>query len=173
MSEIFKPIDGLNGYYISNHGRVKADRVTVKFGKQNKTYPERFLKSWKSKTGYNYIDISVNCEIMRFLLHRLVALYFIDNPEKKPHINHIDGNKNNNHYSNLEWCTASENLKHARDLGLNNSIGSKNKMAKFTNIQISDIRKSNKTITEISKEYGVAIATISRIKSNHIYKDLL
>lgn len=173
MSELWKPIDGLSGYYISNDGRVKADSIATKWGERNKNYPKRFINTWKSKTGYNYIDISICRNKTRFLLHRLVAIYFIPNPENKPHINHIDGNKDNNHYTNLEWCTAKENLKHARDFGLNNSIGVNNKMAKFNNQQIIDIRLSKKTITEIAKEYDAAIATISRIKSNHIYKNIL
>jgi hypothetical protein len=58
----------------------------------------------------------------RFKVHRLVAAQFVDNPDpiNKRHINHIDGDKNNNRYSNLEWVTAYENNLHARITGLNN-----------------------------------------------------
>lgn len=52
------------------------------------------------------------------LVHRIVATYFCDNPEHKPEVNHIDGNKSNNRASNLEWVTRSENERHAYRTGL-------------------------------------------------------
>lgn len=51
-------------------------------------------------------------------IHRLLMTHFVDNPDNKPHINHIDGNKQNNSLSNLEWCSVQENTQHAVNHGL-------------------------------------------------------
>jgi len=171
--EIWKQIENFEGYFVSNFGRIKAEEIITAFGNQTKTHPERYLNVWRTPNGYNYIDVSVDGNVKRFSLHRLVALYFIPNPENKPQVNHIDGDKDNNNDWNLEWCTAAENLKHARDLGLNNSIGSYNKMAKFSPQQILDIRKSKETVTNIAAEYNVSLAIISRIRSLKSYKNVI
>ena len=62
------------------------------------------------KTGYVRVSIGNKS---KGLVHRLVAETFIPNPNNKPMVNHIDGNKTNNHISNLEWVTNAENVKHA------------------------------------------------------------
>jgi hypothetical protein len=78
---------------------------------------EKFLTPGKNIHGYLYVNI---CPPKKYwLLHRLVALAFIDNAIcEKTIINHIDGNKENNNVDNLEWCTYSENNKHALSTGL-------------------------------------------------------
>lgn len=69
--------------------------------------------------GYEQVSLSINNEVKRFKVHRLVAQLFIPNPEELPQVNHKDGNKRNNNVSNLEWCDAWYNNKHARDNKLN------------------------------------------------------
>lgn len=62
--------------------------------------------------GNGYLRIYIPNIKKRFLLHRLVATAYIPNPDNKPQVNHIDGNKHNNSVSNLEWCTGPENMSH-------------------------------------------------------------
>lgn len=101
-------INGFDNYAISNYGNVK----NIKNG--------RLLKLQVSKNGYYNYSLCQNGIKKNLMVHRLVALYFIENPDNKPYVNHKDGNKLNNHYTNLEWVTAKENDTHARTTGLKN-----------------------------------------------------
>jgi hypothetical protein len=76
------------------------------------------LKPGKDGSGYHFVFIYHNKKKKQEKVHRLVAKCFIPNHKNKPQVNHIDGNKDNNHVSNLEWVTQSENMKHAFRLGL-------------------------------------------------------
>ena len=87
---------------------------TVKNLEKNEFVPQRI-----DKNGYCVLNIiTTNKEKKTMKAHRLVALTFIPNPENKPQVNHLDGNKKNNDVSNLEWCTGKENVKHAIKTGL-------------------------------------------------------
>lgn len=76
--------------------------------------PERALKLTINNRGYQSVAIMKKT----FMVHRLVALAFIPNPLSKPFVNHMDGNRLNNNFNNLEWCTTAENNAHARANGL-------------------------------------------------------
>lgn len=101
MDEIWKDIkDYENLYQGSNLGRVKS----IKFGK------ERILKTFKNKDGYLQVGLWKNNKRKIFLVHRLVAQAFLDNPNNLPEVNHKDENKLNNVVSNLEWCNRTYNV---------------------------------------------------------------
>ena len=87
------------------------------------------LKPSFNTKGYAIINLHEHGKITGIAIHRMVAETFIPNPENKPQINHIDGNKTNNSVNNLEWVTQSENMKHAT-LTLNQRIGKNNPKAK-------------------------------------------
>lgn len=124
MKEIWKDIPNYEGMYqISNFGNVRSlDRVIY----ANKGNPKRnmfskgkILINHVSNTGYYRAKLCKNQKRKMFFVHRLVAEAFIPNPENKPQVNHIDGNRLNNHVENLEWATMSENVLHAYNTGLN------------------------------------------------------
>lgn len=81
-------------------------------------YPYMILKPTKDRNGYMRLSILCNSMMYRVKLHRLVAEAFVPNPESKPQVNHLDGNKANNIATNLEWCTNSENQLHSNEMGL-------------------------------------------------------
>lgn len=112
--EVWKDVKGFDGLYqVSNYGQVKrlAKKVYQKSGVYA-TYKTKILKQETVK-GYKRVSLSKENLVTRITVHRLVALTFIENNENKPQVNHIDGDKTNNHVCNLEWCTANENEKHS------------------------------------------------------------
>lgn len=113
MNEIWKPIASYEGLYeVSSHGRVKS----LERFQNNKGKPQlvkgKILKQSVSNCGYKRVELCKNGCRKAFSVHRLVACAFVHNSENKPHVNHIDENKTNNHFTNLEWCTATENNNH-------------------------------------------------------------
>lgn len=99
MNEVWKDIKGFPGYQVSDRGRVRnKERGNI-------------LKPIPDKDGYFRVHLSTDKNVRR--VHRLVAETFIDNPENKEYVNHLDGDKTNNTVGNLKWCTANENNFHA------------------------------------------------------------
>lgn len=101
------PIENYEDYLINQNGQV--------FSKKS----NKFLKPILYSRGYYMVHLSKNGIVKRHSLHRLIAKYFIPNPCNKPAVNHINGIKTDNRINNLEWCTISENAKHAHKTGLN------------------------------------------------------
>ena len=95
--ELFKPIDGYNNYIVSNFGNIKNSKSN------------RILKFKNHPKGYKMINLYKNGKFKSFLIHRLVGMAFLENPDNKPMIDHIDENKINNNVKNLRWATNQEN----------------------------------------------------------------
>lgn len=131
LGEIWIDVKDYEGFYqVSNLGRVKSlDRIVL----PNKFYASKILKGSLNKDGYRRILLYKNSKYKGTSIHRLVATHFIDNPENKPCINHINGIRNDNRVENLEWVTYSENERHAYDVLGKVSYGAKKKPIKKAN----------------------------------------
>lgn len=115
-------------------------------------YINRFLKPDFTKKGYYQVTLFIENKPKRIKVHRLVALLFLEeNIENKPTVNHIDGNKINNHYSNLEWATFKENNQHAIDNGLRNVAQSNSDRWLDDNFR----ERVSKKISKTQQERGV------------------
>lgn len=106
MLIIWKEIPDYEGIYeVNNIGQIR-----------NSTNG-KILKQQENPLGYKFVNLSKKGNAKKQRVHRLVALCFLENPEDKPFINHLDSNPRNNHLDNLQWCTQSENIQYAYDHG--------------------------------------------------------
>lgn len=172
MQEIWKELNGNREIYlISNFGNIKTKE------RQGRHY---FIKSHPIKihtkeNGYQRVVLCLDKNGGKYYyLHRLVALLFIPNPNNLPYINHKDGNKSNNCVDNLEWCTKSENEKHAWRTGLKNkqtvgTKGEKHGRHKLTQKQVDFIREVHKPFDSelgsvaLAKKFNVSAQTITNV----------
>ena len=171
-----KQIKGFEGLYeITENGQVFAVEKIVISGRNNnvirkyerKEKPQRF-----DKYGYKRVSLCKDGKVKTISVHRLVALNFVEGNQNLT-VNHKDGNKLNNHYSNLEFVSSSENVKHAYRIGLikppKNKVGTENKKAKLTEIQVKNIRESNLSLRKLANAYNVHHSVIFGIKNGTRY----
>ena len=164
--EIYKDVVGYEGIYqVSNLGNVKS---------LHKKSLNGFVLKPKKSHGYCRVGL-FDKKHKYFMIHRLVALAFIPNPNDYPFINHINGIKNDNRIENLEWVTHSQNILHAFKTGLkSNKKGDNNPQSKkVINIETGEIY--NSTVT-LSLKSGIPRGTLrkwlcipSQNKSNYRY----
>lgn len=125
-------------------------------------------KQYVGGKGYAQVSVSVGKgKHTCVLVHRLVAEAFVPNPDNKPEVNHIDGNKSNNSADNLEWVSSSENKIHAY-----NSLGVRPWNRKLSDSDVRAIRKDTRLHREIAQDYNIAKSQISFIKRRMIYRDV-
>lgn len=144
-------------YYVTETGDVYS------------AFSGEIKKMKPTPNGDGYLGVQI--EGVSYKVHRLVALAFIDNPENKPQINHIDGVKTNNDVSNLEWVTNSENQLHAWRIGLQPVRHAIN--CCFTEEEAKQIREEylNESVShrDLAKRHGVSKTTISDLLKGKYY----
>ncbi|KAB4502700.1 endonuclease [Bacteroides thetaiotaomicron] len=106
--ENWRFIEANSDYMVSDHGRILSFKGKSKL----------IISSSITAKGYEYVAIRQKGIYVGYSVHRLVATAFIPNPKRLPQVNHLDGNKLNNHVANLEWCDAYDNVMHAIRTGL-------------------------------------------------------
>ena len=149
MSEVetFVKIEGFEKYEVSNLGKVR----NIKSG--------RILKPHLNHNGYLKHHLYRHDKQKELFLHRILAIAFIDNPGKKPQVNHIDENKLNNDLSNLEWCTGRENLVH----GTRTKRVAEKLSKKVIQLDLNDsVLNEFESMGQAERETGVPIGNISR-----------
>lgn len=166
-----RAIPGFEGRYsITCYGRVWSHG-------SGKTHKKPYWKaSWPQSDGYLSVHLYKGGD-HTFLVHRLV-MFAWGTPKPSPlhEINHRDGNKLNNHISNLEWVTPTQNTHHAIALGLRKNYGERHRTAKLTEAAVVEIRHryaNGATQMTLAKEYGVNFSTIFAIVKRQTWKHLL
>jgi len=149
--EEWKAISINPNYEVSTYGNIR------------RTSTKRCLYIEKTKVGYCRVRLRLGLQGMhdRFNVHRLVAEAFIPNPNDYPCVNHIDGNKTNNHIENLEWCSYAHNNKHAYDTGLKTPYQQRIKEKDFGRIE--QLKANGMSVAKIAELYGVTPSAIYQL----------
>lgn len=144
------------------------------------------LKQTTNEDGYNYVFLVVDGKRYKRLVHRMVLISFVDNPENKPHVNHKNGIRNDNVLENLEWATAKENTIHGytvngrvqtekqKEIAKSRFLGENNPKAKVneaTVISIRRLRVKGESLKNISERHGISVAQVSSIANNKSWKN--
>lgn len=157
-------------YEVTSHGKVRSKSRVVQssYGKTRRIQG-RELRPQLIR-GYPAICLCVDGKRKNLLVHRIVAETFILNPERKPCVNHLDGDRQNNKVDNLEWCTHAENMRHAHETGLipPSTIGPGEACpaSKLNDISVAEIKKHLRNgvrQNKLAAQYGVAKGTIHYI----------
>lgn len=177
-NELWKDIKGYeNLYCVSNMGRVKSLERFVNHKYGNRIVRSKILiPAFNTNKKYLFVCLSKNSKTKPHLLHRLVAIAHIPNPENKPEVNHIKNefgviNRLDNRACVLEWNTGEENRNNAVKDGLIQN-GEKHSMAKLTEKDVLEIRARKLSVNELSLMFRVTQSNIYRIINRISWKHI-
>lgn len=171
-TELRPVLDGM--YSVSRNGLVWSVRLG------------RFLKPSRHSQGYREVRLIQNGISRNFLVHRLVAMAWVDN--RFPHdfrcVNHLNGNKTDNRAVNLAWCDHSMNNQHAHDTGLNKASEAQREAARRTGLstriltedQVREIRRKHsngQSVVSIAYEFSIPRTTASAVVHRHNYSNVI
>jgi hypothetical protein len=131
-------------------------------------YNGKPLSQHVDKKGYCRVTLK---SVGTRLVHRLVAEAFIPNPDNLPQVNHLDGNKSNNHVSNLEWATGKKNVEHSVKIGLVKR-GDQRPNAAFSDDNVRECRRLRElgwNYYELGARYNVSYQTVHKICTRQTY----
>lgn len=167
--ELICDIKNFEGLYA-----ITEDYEIWSYPKQGSSKQGMFLRFICDKAGYFTIILCKAPKIKNCKIHRLIAEHLIPNPLNLPCINHLDGNKQNNYPSNLEWCTNAQNMAHAKLNGLM-AKGEKHGLSKLTEKDVLHVRymlEAGLTLKKIAAWFQVGTSTIFRVKHKTHWKCL-
>lgn len=176
--KVFKPIPGFSNYLVSDSGVVVTRARRIRYvhavtGKEHfRITKERPIKIYSTIQGYYFCQLYRNKQSFNKTIHRLVANAFLPYESGKPWINHKDGNKKNNHVSNLERCTRMQNVQHAMKNGLI-ATGERVGTSKLTTCSVLEIKKlltNGVSHSEIANKFNVCKSTITLINTGETWK---
>lgn len=169
--EIWKPVKDFGGKYdISNHGRIRSN---INSGKG------LYKKSFRNRDGYLYVRLQLPVpggKAKTLKVHRLVAQHFVENPDNKPHIDHINANKLCNYSWNLRWCTHAENISFGWETGRYNNVGEKHGMSKLTTEKVIEIKTMCSTGVndkDIAAAFNLSRRHVTDIRNGKAWKHVI
>lgn len=181
MEEIWKDVIGYEGHYqISSFGNVRSlDRYIVRPSDGVRIFKKAQLRSSSyNQDRYKFIRLNLDGLSKSFLVHVLVAKHFVPNidPENLKEINHIDCQRDNNHFSNLEWCTRSFNVKYSFEVGGRSFKAENHPQSKLTQELSRDIRilrAEGWSVMSLVKFYSLSKTSIHRALSGEQWQSAL
>lgn len=151
-------------YFFENEYSVSEDGVIT-------SHQGRVLNQQVCRKGYHRVVVQSGRSQRKHMgVHRLVAKAYLPNPTNLPEVNHLDGDKSNNHVANLEWCTTKQNIRHAIDMGLrknSNRFGfeaQNNRYSREEIMRVHDMLDAEMKQMDISKLTGISQPVVSQIK---------